>query len=122
MADQTGSLLGDADPRRDVMPAAEAITLEERRQVVRQAQVLIEHLFVYLPLERAMRAVDPVQRLPLLERRLETYTDPGFHDEMINIFSGLRALHTNYVLPEAYAGRAGGPAEAPARRLIGAAT
>jgi hypothetical protein len=105
MADDTGSPLGDADSLRDVLAAAEPLMLEERRRVVRQAQVLIEHLFVHLPLKRAMHAVDPVQRLLLLERRLETYTDRGFHDEMISIFIGLRDLHTNYILPEPYAGR-----------------
>jgi len=30
-----------------------------------------------------------VQRLRLLERHLETYTDRGFHEEMISIFVGL---------------------------------
>jgi len=45
MSDDIGSPLGDPDPLRDVLAAAEPMTLEERRQIVRQAQVLIEHLF-----------------------------------------------------------------------------
>jgi hypothetical protein len=81
------------------------LTVDERRQVVRQAQVLIEQLYVHLPLKRAMHAVDPVQRLRLLDRRLGGLSDRGFHDEMIGIFIGLRDLHTNYLLPQPYAGR-----------------
>ena len=44
--------------RGDLLAAAEPITLEEHRQIVRQAQVLIEHLFMHLPLKRVMHAVD----------------------------------------------------------------
>jgi len=62
MADDTGAPLGDADPLQDVLAAAEPLALEERRQGVRQAQVQIEHLFVHLPLNRAMHAVDPAGR------------------------------------------------------------
>ena len=52
-----------------------------------------------------MHAVDPVQRLRLVERRLESDSDRRFHDEMISIFIGLRDLHTNYILPEPFAGK-----------------
>jgi hypothetical protein len=40
MADDTGSPLRDADSLRDLLVAAEPLTLEERRQIVRQAQRL----------------------------------------------------------------------------------
>jgi hypothetical protein len=89
----------------DVTAAAEPLTLEERRQIVRTAQVLIEQVYVHLPLKRAMHAVDPVQRLRLLEHRLEGFSDRRFQDEMISIFVGLRDLHTAYTLPAPYAGR-----------------
>ena len=98
--------LGTEAPLSELLAAAgEPLTLDERRLIVRQAQLMIEQLYVHLPLKRAMHAVDPVQRLRLLDRRLASYSDRRFHDEMISIFVGLRDLHTNYILPAPYAGR-----------------
>jgi hypothetical protein len=74
----------------------------ERRRITEQARVLIEELYVHLPLKRAMHAVDPIQRLRLLEHRLERMSERRFHDELIRIFTGLRDLHTNYILPQPY--------------------
>ncbi|MCC2663390.1 MAG: Peptidase family [Geminicoccaceae bacterium] len=74
----------------------------ERRTLVNQALVLIDDLYVHLPLKRAAHAVDPVQQLKLLRRRLGTLSERQFHDEMINIFKRLRDLHTNYILPAPY--------------------
>jgi hypothetical protein len=105
MAIASSSPLASAPQLADVLATAEPLTLDERRQIVRQALILIEQLFVHLPLKRAMHAVDPLQRLRLLERRLPSYDDRRFHDEMISIFVGLRDLHTNYILPTPYAGR-----------------
>jgi C-terminal processing protease CtpA/Prc len=95
----------DATPLPAVLAGGQQLTPDERRQIVRQARQMIEGLYVHLPLKRAMHAVDPVQRLRLLERRLASYSDRGFHDEMISIFIELRDLHTNYILPLPYAGR-----------------
>ena len=105
MAVVESSPLAAAPLLTDVTAAAEPLTLEERRQIVRTAQVLIEQVYVHLPLKRAMHAVDPVQRLRLLDHRLESYSDRRFQDEMISIFVGLRDLHTAYTLPAPYAGR-----------------
>jgi hypothetical protein len=105
MAVAASSPVPSALPLTDVLVAAEDLTLDERRQIVRQAQVLIEQLYVHLPLKRAMHAIDPVQRLRLLDRRLQAYAGRRFQDEMISIFIGLRDLHTNYILPAPYAGR-----------------
>src|SRR3954470_16414328 len=98
--------LGTEVPLSELLAAAgEPLPPARRRQIVRPAQLMIEQLFVRLPLKRAMHAVDPVQRLRLLDRRLASYSDRRFHDEMISIFVGLRDLHTNYILPAPYAGR-----------------
>ncbi len=56
-------------------------------------------------MKRAMHAVDPLQRLPLLRRRIGQLTSEiAFHHEMTDIFTSLRDLHTNYIVglpPEA---------------------
>jgi Peptidase family S41 len=84
---------------REFLDTAKPLTLEERHLVIDQALVLIEQLYVHLPLKRAMHAIDPVQRLKLLRVRVGDLSERRFHDEMISIFVGLRDLHTNYILP-----------------------
>jgi cytosine/adenosine deaminase-related metal-dependent hydrolase len=84
------------------------LTRAERLLLVEQALLLLEQLYVHLPLKRAMHAVDPVQRLRLLKYRLEkTPVDQlppeiEFHQEMTNVFTSTRDLHTNYLLPTPY--------------------
>lgn len=76
---------------------------EDMIHIVNQALVLIDDLYAHLPLKRAMHAVDPVQQLKLLKRRIGRITERSFHNRMISIFTGLRDLHTNYLLPYPYA-------------------
>lgn len=64
--------------------------------------MLIEQVYVHLPLKRAMHAVEPIQRLKLLKQRLAGITERAFHNEMIAIFAHLRDLHTNYILPDPF--------------------
>ena len=86
----------------EFLELAGELDVEERALLTDQARVLIEDLYVHLPLKRAMHAVDPIQRLRLLRRRLERLSERQFHDELIRIFTGLRDLHTNYILPQPY--------------------
>lgn len=80
------------------------LTPAERRTLVDQAEILIEGLYVHLPLKRAMHAVDPLQGLRLLRARLPMLSEPEFHTALQRVFLGLRDLHTNYILPSRYAG------------------
>lgn len=83
------------------------LTLADRRLVVDQARVLLEEAYAHLPFKRSLHAVDPVQRLRLLDYRL-SQQQPGeqpeaaFHREMIDIFTSLRDLHTTYVVPHRF--------------------
>ncbi|WP_353816781.1 S41 family peptidase [Agromyces sp. SYSU T00266] len=83
---------------------ASALTQAQRATLVDQAEILIEGLYVHLPLKRAMHAVDPLQSLRLLRSRLPLLTEPEFHAALQRIFLGLRDLHTNYILPDRYTG------------------
>jgi hypothetical protein len=80
-----------------------SLTPAQRATVVRQAMTMIDGLYVHLPLKRAMHATDPIQRLRLLAQRLAVLSERQFHDEVIDIFTDLRDLHTNYVLPAPFA-------------------
>jgi hypothetical protein len=99
-----------ASPRallREVLLEEATLTREERLLLVEQALTLLELSYVHLPQKRAMYAVDPVQRLRLIKYRLEQSTgslrpEIFFHNEMIEIFTQVRDLHTNYLLVAPY--------------------
>ncbi|WP_078888040.1 S41 family peptidase [Streptomyces sp. NRRL S-118] len=83
---------------------ADPLPLADRYRLVAAARVLLEELYVHLPLKRAMHAIDPVQRLRLLERRLPPLSELQFHSELADVFRSLRDLHTVYQLPDPYRG------------------
>ncbi|WP_217201358.1 S41 family peptidase [Streptomyces buecherae] len=83
---------------------ADPLPLAGRYQLVSAARVLLDELYVHLPLKRAMHATDPVQRLRLLERRLAPLSELQFHAELADVFRALRDLHTVYQLPAPYRG------------------
>lgn len=92
---------------RDFLASIDRLTDAEQAAIVEQAVVLLESFYVHLPLKRAMHAVDPLQRLRLLHRRLpQLPNESAFHQEMTSIFTSLRDLHTNYVLPAPFTGMA----------------
>ena len=78
------------------------LTSEERELLIDQAMLMLDQVYVHLPLKRAMHAIDPLQRLRLLKLRHPTLDERAFQSEMISIFVSLRDLHTNYVLPRGY--------------------
>ena len=96
-------------PLQELLTRAGDLTLEDRRLIVEQAIVILEQAYVHLPAKRARYAVDPVQRLRLLQHRLlqarnlaDLGPESAFHAELIEIFTSLRDLHTHYVPPEPY--------------------
>lgn len=111
--DNSTSLDGAAAPPRIVplrenLPNDAGLTLEEKRLLLSQARLLIEHVYVHLHLKRSLYGVDPVQKLKLLQYRLENPQDEvvtselAFHRELQAIFNGMHDLHTNYILPMPY--------------------
>ncbi|WP_202977646.1 S41 family peptidase [Parasedimentitalea marina] len=95
----------------DFLATAGGLSLEGRKRLIAQALVLMESNFVHLPLKRAMHGIDPIQRLKLVRHRLDRATPAtmgpefAFHREMIDIFTSVRDLHTNYLLPDPFRGR-----------------
>ena len=97
-----GPAIGATQTLPQFLAQAGTLTTAQRQKIVDQARTMIEQLHVHLPLKRAMHATDPVQRLKLLRFRLAGLSERQFHDEMIDIFTDLRDLHTNYILPAPY--------------------
>lgn len=87
-------------PLPEFLDLVPSLSEADRRQIIDQALILMDELYVHLPLKRAMYATDPVQRLKLLRHRLPP--ERLFHEEMISIFMSVRDLHTNYILPMPY--------------------
>jgi len=85
------------------------LSLRDRKRIVEQALLMIQGHYAHLPHKAAMYAIDPVQRLRLVQARLDRQAQSdlppaeAFHAEMADIFLGLRDLHTNYLLPSPYA-------------------
>ncbi|MFB7463601.1 S41 family peptidase [Streptomyces sp. NPDC056224] len=101
--------LAGATALADFLTGAGTLTLDDRRVIAEQAQILLDQNYVHLPLKMAMHAVNPGQRLRVLRRRLDRQTEATmppewmFHAEMSEIFHSVRDLHTNYLLPEPFA-------------------
>ena len=79
------------------------LTPEQRLLIVRQALLILEQNYTFLTFKSARYGINPLQRLRLLQQRLER---PGqrdlewqTHAELLDIFNSLRDLHTRYVLP-----------------------
>jgi hypothetical protein len=87
------------------------LSLADRRTLVEQALVLMEQNYVHLPPKVALYAMNPVQALRLMQIRLDRQTDEtmdaelAFNAELSAIFHSVRDLHTNYLLPEPFAGQ-----------------
>ena len=85
-----------------------SLSSSERLQIVDQALVLLEENYAHLKLKEAMHAVEPIQKLKLLEHQIrqtpesELPSDLEFNRQMSRIFNSLRDLHTNYLLPSPY--------------------
>jgi C-terminal processing protease CtpA/Prc len=82
--------------------AVAPLTMAQRELLIDQASLVLEEMYAHLPLKRALHATDPIQQLRLLRLRHEALDEREFQSAMIDIFVGLRDLHTNYILPSAY--------------------
>ena len=84
------------------------LSLAERQQIVDEALDLLEQFYVHLPQKQTMYAIRPTQKLKLLQYRMSQMSNDRmpsemqFHREMIDIFTSLRDLHTNYALPDPF--------------------
>jgi len=97
--------IGASQTLREFLATVGQLTPGNRQSIVDQALAMIEQVYVHLPMKKAMHAVDPVQSLKLLRLRLGVVSERQFHNEMIAVFTSLRDLHTNYILPEPFQSR-----------------
>lgn len=96
--------LPDSEALPDFLARVPPLAPADRYALVAQARTLLDGVYVHLALKRSMHAVEPVQRLRLLERRLDALSDLQFHAELSAVFRSLGDLHTLYELPVPYRG------------------
>jgi len=78
---------------------------EDKFALVSQLIALVDHFYVHLPLKRSMLAIDPIQNARLLLTQLGDYrNDIDFLQDFVGVFTSLRDLHTNFVLPAPWQG------------------
>lgn len=98
--DSVKAALNSGKGLSEFLASIDTLGNDELKLIVEQAINLLEGFYVHLPMKRAMHAVDPLQRLRLLRRRIgQLASEIAFHHEMTDIFTSLRDLHTNYILP-----------------------
>jgi subtilisin family serine protease len=86
------------------------LTQQDRILIIAQAIQMLDNFYVHRPLKEAIHAVRPIQRLRVLQRRLQQETDIPvgeqdelkFHNTLTQIFNSVRDLHTSYQLPRPY--------------------
>jgi subtilisin family serine protease/C-terminal processing protease CtpA/Prc len=86
------------------------LTQQDRILLVAQAIHMLDNFYVHRPLKEAIYAVRPIQRLRVLQRRLQQESNiPAseldeltFHNTLTQIFDSVRDLHTRYQLPRPY--------------------
>lgn len=82
-----------------------ALTPKDRDILLEQAIEMLDQVYAHLPLKRALHANDPIQLLRLLRLRQAGLDERAFQSALMEIFLGLRDLHTNYILPKVYASK-----------------
>src|SRR6266550_3587062 len=90
---QLGTRVKLAEYRSTIAP----LTADEREVLLDQALALLDRVYAHLPLKRALHANDPIQSLRLLRIRHPGMDERAFHSALMDVFLGLRDLHTNYI-------------------------
>ncbi|MBB3265208.1 subtilisin family serine protease/C-terminal processing protease CtpA/Prc [Azospirillum sp. OGB3] len=105
---------GDQTLRRFRESVEGTLTQQDRILIVEQAIKMLDNFYVHRPLKEAIHAVRPIQRLRVLQRRLQQQLQQqadipagqrdelAFHNTLTQIFNSVRDLHTNYLLPRPY--------------------
>ncbi len=93
-------IFANATSTAEFLSGQKSLKKNDMRRIVEEAIVLLDGFYVHRPLKEAMHAVRPVQALRILAEQIDGFVnDLAFHRAMTRIFTSLRDLHTNYILP-----------------------
>jgi hypothetical protein len=84
----------------------EPLTLETKKLILDQAEILFRHLYAHLPFKNKLYPLaKPVDTLQFIRFALdEPMTDIEFHLRVMLAFAGVRDSHTVYTLPRPFRG------------------
>ena len=99
--EEIGRRIKLAEYRSAVAP----LPAKDRDLIIGQAIAMLDQIYAHLPLKRSKHAGDPIQALKLLRLHQAELDEREFQSALIEIFLGLRDLHTNYILPKVYASK-----------------
>lgn len=88
----------ETGPRKR-QPHSKGLSHSDKQRLADSALLLLEQVYVHLPLKKAMHSINPVQKLRLLAQEASTLSEGQFHTALLSTFLSLRDLHTNYILP-----------------------
>lgn len=89
------------------------LSVDDKLCILKQAQIILDEIYVHKILKRSMYAVNPGDRIDLMIRdirfnvinNVDYREDRNFHKELLSVFSSLRDLHTRYILPYPFKNR-----------------
>lgn len=90
------------------------LSFNDKKRILEQAKILLQEVYVHQILKQSMYAVNPIHRIDMMIRNLRNEQrrnpdgvtdDHEFHNELLDIFSSLRDLHTKYILPRPFRNR-----------------
>src|SRR5258705_320766 len=89
-----GKILARAfDIQPSSLVAALTYSIDERRLIVDQLQLMLTGFYVHLERKKAIYGFDPVRALQLLEGAIETMTDGEFHQSIAELIARTRDRH-----------------------------
>jgi len=71
----------------------------ERYSILDVWQLLLDNVYVHLPLKRALYGFDPIRSIEHLRSQVPNLSDAQFHRELMLLINRLRDAHTQYVGP-----------------------
>jgi hypothetical protein len=101
---QRGVPLADAALTGPLL-APRSLTAKDRLQLLDGLERLLDGAYAHLPLKRARYGFDPVQRLRILRTLGPSLGDDAFHQELVEVMTGLRDAHTVYAGPASLEGK-----------------
>ena len=83
----------------DVSPQIAKLSWAERLDVLEGLLLLLEQIYVHLPLKRSIYGFDIIRALASLRQQSTSISDIQFHRELTTLINRLRDAHTQYQGP-----------------------
>ena len=94
----------------DVSPQVVKLSWAERLDILDGLSLLLDQIYVHLPLKRSLYGFDIIRALASLRQQSTSISDIQFHRELTTLINRLRDAHTQYQGPWTQRGRRGEPA------------